>query len=58
MVIARDCPGTLFRADGLRILAIGLEDMLVVGGSRGLMIAPKGRIDELRALFDRPRDPA
>lgn len=48
----RDVTRSLVIADGLPVLAIGLDGYVVVATQQGVFIAPAGRSQEIKALLD------
>lgn len=48
--IALDCQGSLLRSesDGLSVVGIGLEDMIVVAMADGVLVAPKARAQQVK----------
>ena len=50
-VIAQDSHNSLVLSDGVPVLALGLEDMVVVATKTGVFVAPKDRTSEIKALL-------
>ena len=50
-VIAQDSSNSLVLSDGLPVLALGLEDMVVVATKTGVFVAPKSRTSEIKTLL-------
>jgi mannose-1-phosphate guanylyltransferase/mannose-6-phosphate isomerase len=51
-VVAVDSRNNYLRADGPLIAGLGLEDMVVVTTADAVLVAPKDRAQEVRALYD------
>ena len=51
-----DCTGTLVRADGRLIGAVGLRDMIVVDTPDALLICPKDRAQDVKKLVEQLKD--
>jgi len=51
-----DCTGTLVKADGRVIGAVGLKDMIVVDTPDALLICPKGRAQDVKQLVEQLKD--
>ncbi|MDA0704731.1 MAG: mannose-1-phosphate guanylyltransferase/mannose-6-phosphate isomerase [Proteobacteria bacterium] len=51
-VVAVDSHNNYLRADGPLIAGLGLEDMVVVTTADAVLVAPKNRAQEVRALYD------
>lgn len=49
-VIALDCEGSLIETDGLTIAAIGLKDMIVIADGGSILIMPKDRAQDVKAI--------
>lgn len=54
-VTAIDTANCLVRSDALRIAMVGVEDLIVVASGRDLLILPRGRSQEVKALIERMR---
>ena len=52
-VIVEDSRNSLVLSDGVPVLALGLEDMVVVATKTGVFVAPKHRASEIKALLAR-----
>ena len=52
-VITQDSRNSLVLSDGVPVLALGLEDMVVVATKTGIFVAPKDRASEIKALLAR-----
>ena len=52
-VIAIDTANCLVRSDGLRIAMVGVKDLIVVASGSDLLILPRGRSQEVKALIER-----
>ena len=52
-VIAIDTANCLVRSDGLRIAMVGVEDLIVVASGNDVLILPRGRSQEVKALIER-----
>lgn len=50
---AIDCENTLIRSDGVYVGAIGLKDMIVVASKDAVLIAPRDRAQEVKAVVER-----
>ncbi len=50
---AIDCENTLIRSDGVFVGAIGLKDMIVVASKDAVLIAPRERAQEVKAVVER-----
>ena len=44
------------RSDGLRIAALGVEDLIIVASGRDVLILPRGRSQEVKRLLDAMRE--
>ncbi len=51
-VLALDTTNTLVRSDKTRVRLIGVSDMIVVAAGDDLLILPRGRSQEVKALLD------
>jgi mannose-1-phosphate guanylyltransferase/mannose-6-phosphate isomerase len=51
-VIALDCAGSLIHADGIVVAASGLQDMIVVATKDVVLILPKSRAQDVKALCE------
>lgn len=49
-VIALDCEGSLIETDGVTIAAIGLKDMIVIADGGSILIMPKDRAQDVKAI--------
>lgn len=54
----RDCRGSLVFTEGLPVYLIGLEDMVVVAGPNGVLVAPRARAQEIKTMLEAPPPPA
>lgn len=52
-VLLHDCEGTYVRGAGRLIAAIGLRDQVIVDTDDALLIAPKDRVQEVKAIVER-----
>lgn len=52
-VIALDCEGSLIETDGPTIAAIGLKDMIVIADGGSILIMPKDRAQDVKAIVTR-----
>ena len=52
-VIAIDTANCLVRSEGLRIAMVGVEDLIVVASGNDVLILPRGRSQEVKALIER-----
>ena len=52
-VIAIDTVNCLVRSDGARIAMVGVEDLIVVASGNDVLILPRGRSQEVKALIER-----
>lgn len=52
-VIAIDTRNCLLHSDGIRIAAVGVEDLIVVASGSDVLILPKGRSQEVKRVFER-----
>jgi len=52
-VIAEDCQGSLFHANGPAIAAVGLKDLGVVTPDDMVLVLPRGRAQDVRAITQR-----
>ena len=50
-VVVQDSANTLVMSDGIPVLALGLEDMVVVATKAGVFVAPRHRASEIKALL-------
>lgn len=51
-VIAIDTSGCLLRGDGIRIAAVGVSDLIVVASGDSVLIMPRGRSQDVKAVVD------
>jgi mannose-1-phosphate guanylyltransferase/mannose-1-phosphate guanylyltransferase/mannose-6-phosphate isomerase len=51
LVTLVDCDGIYARSDGLEVAAVGLKDMIVVASGNRVLILPKGRSQDVKALL-------
>ena len=51
-VLAEDCRDSLLHGSGRLVAALGLEDMLVVETADAVLVAPRARAQEVRALAE------
>ncbi|MCH7651690.1 MAG: mannose-1-phosphate guanylyltransferase/mannose-6-phosphate isomerase [Nitrospinae bacterium] len=51
-----DCTGTIVKADGRLIGAVGLKDMIVVDTEDALLICPKDRAQDVKQLVEQLKD--
>ncbi len=51
-VIAIDTRNCLVRSDGARIAMVGVEDLIVVASGNDILILPRGRSQEVKALIE------
>ena len=51
-VIAIDTKNCLVRSDGARIALVGVEDLIVVASGKDILILPRGRSQEVKALIE------
>ena len=51
-VIAIDTKGCLVRSDGPRIALVGVSDLIVVASGNDILILPRGRSQEVKALIE------
>jgi mannose-1-phosphate guanylyltransferase len=51
-VIAIDTANCLVRSDGARIAMVGVEDLIVVASGTDILILPRGRSQEVKALIE------
>jgi mannose-1-phosphate guanylyltransferase/mannose-1-phosphate guanylyltransferase/mannose-6-phosphate isomerase len=51
-VIAIDTKNCLVRSDGARIALVGVEDLIVVASGNDILILPRGRSQEVKALIE------
>lgn len=51
-VTLHDVKNVLVRADGLSVTAIGVEDLIIVATPQGVLVARRGRDEEVKALLD------
>ena len=50
-IVALDTNGTLVRSDGVRIRMVGVSDLIVVAAGNEVLILPRGRSQEVKALL-------
>jgi len=55
-VIAIDTRDCLIRSDGIRIAAIGVEDLIVVASGNDVLILPRGRSQDVRHIVAALKD--
>jgi len=53
LVIQQDSQNNLLVSDGLPVLALGVEDLVVVATKDGVFVAPKSRAAEIKSLLAR-----
>ncbi len=53
LVIQQDSHNSLLVSDGLPVLALGVEDLVVVATKNGVFVAPKSRAAEIKSLLAR-----
>lgn len=46
-----DCENCYVRSDGLRVAALGVSDMIIVASKSGVLVLPRGRSQEVKALL-------
>lgn len=51
-VLAIDTKNCLLRSDGLRIAAVGVEDLIVVASGNDVLVLPRGRSQEVKKLIE------
>jgi mannose-1-phosphate guanylyltransferase len=51
-VIAIDTANCLVRSDGARIAMVGVQDLIVVASGKDILILPRGRSQEVKALIE------
>lgn len=51
-VIALDTSKCLIRSDGIRIATVGVSDLIVVASGNDVLIVPRGRSQEVKALLE------
>lgn len=51
-VIALDTTNCLVRSDGIRIATVGVSDLIVVASGNDVLIVPRGRSQEVKALLE------
>ena len=51
-VIAIDTQNCLLRSDGIRIAAVGISDLIVVASGDSVLIMPKGRSQDVKAVVE------
>ena len=56
-VIAIDTQNCLLRSDGIRIAAVGISDLIVVASGDSVLIMPKGRSQDVKAIVEALRKP-
>ncbi len=52
-IIAIDTANCLVRSDGMRIAMVGVEDLIVVASGNDVLILPRGRSQEVKALIEK-----
>ena len=52
-VIAIDTVNCLVRSDGIRVAMVGVEDLIVVASGNDVLILPRGRSQEVKALIEK-----
>ena len=55
-VIALDSRNCLVRTDGARIAMVGVEDLIVVASGDDILILPRGRSQDVKALLEAMKD--
>ena len=48
--VLRDVSGTLVVADGVKVVVVGMDDVIVVSSPRGTFVAPRSRAAEIKGL--------
>jgi mannose-1-phosphate guanylyltransferase/mannose-6-phosphate isomerase len=51
-VVARDSAGNLVIGDGVKIVVLGVDDLVVVASPQGIFVAPKSRAAEIKSLIE------
>jgi len=51
-VIALETVNCLIRSDGIRVAAVGVEDLIVVASGNDVLILPRGRSQEVKKLIE------
>ena len=51
-VVALDTSNCLVRSDGIRIAIVGVSDLIVVASGNDVLIVPRGRSQEVKALLE------
>src|SRR5262245_35955198 len=51
-VVAREASGNLVIGDGVRVVLLGLDNLVVVASPQGAFVAPKSRAAEIKALLE------
>jgi mannose-1-phosphate guanylyltransferase/mannose-1-phosphate guanylyltransferase/mannose-6-phosphate isomerase len=57
-VIAIDTRDCLVRTDGPRVALVGVENLIVVASGQDILILPRGRSQEVKALIEAMKDRA
>ena len=55
-VVMLDSRNCLVRSDGARIAMVGVDDLIVVASGNDVLILPRGRSQEVKALLDAMKD--
>lgn len=51
-IVAIDCNETVIKSDGIFVGAIGLDDMIVVATKDAILVAPRGRAQDVKAIVE------
>jgi mannose-1-phosphate guanylyltransferase/mannose-6-phosphate isomerase len=51
-VVTRDASGNLVIGDGVKVVVLGLDDLVVVASPQGTFVAPKSRAAEIKSLLE------
>ncbi len=54
-VLLEDCKGTYIKSSGRLVAAVGLEDHVVIETGDAVLVAPKGRVQDVRKVVERLR---
>ena len=51
-VLAIDTTNCLIRTDGVRVAAVGVQDLIVVASGEDILILPRGRSQDVKKLIE------
>jgi mannose-1-phosphate guanylyltransferase len=51
-ILQINCAGTLMRSDGLKIHAVGVNDLIVVASGQDILIVPRGKSQDVKKIVE------